>query len=179
MPQDKNFASELHASLGIVPDFPKPGIEFFDISPLLRNPKMWKRTITALSEVVASFKPDIIAAIESRGFIFAAPVATELGISMTMLRKPGKLPGDLYVADYGLEYGKDRLTMQKDAIKPGQRVVILDDVLATGGTLSAAGDLIKQAGGEVEGAVCVIHLAGLKGEEKCPFPQKSLLSIQQ
>ncbi|MBF0851833.1 adenine phosphoribosyltransferase [Gluconobacter sp. R75690] len=159
-----------------IPDFPKPGILFYDISTLIRSPDAWQVATARLARVIAAWQPDILAGIESRGFLTAAPLALRLGCGFTMLRKPGKLPGKTISLKYGLEYGEDELHIQADAIKPGQRVVVLDDLLATGGTLAASIDLLRKVGAEVVGASVLIELAGLKGREKLDVPLNALMT---
>ena len=158
-----------------IPDFPKPGILFYDISTLLAEPKAWRHTVYQLAAQVTPQEPDVLAGIESRGFLVAAPLALTLGCSFTMVRKPGKLPGETVSYSYDLEYGSDTLEIQKDAVKPGQRVVILDDLLATGGTLAASIDLFRQVGAEVVGAACIVELTFLNGRDKIDVPFTSLV----
>ena len=162
-----------------VPDFPKPGILFYDISTLLANGKAWQETVRQLTEIVGAQKPDVLAAIESRGFLVAAPLAYTLGCGFTMLRKKGKLPGKTISHSYALEYGSDTVEIQEDAVSPGQRVVIVDDLLATGGTLSAAVELLNKVGAHVTGAACIIELAGLGGRQKVTIPVTSLISYDE
>ncbi|MCZ4279498.1 adenine phosphoribosyltransferase [Kiloniella laminariae] len=149
-----------------VPDYPKPGILFYDISTLLAHPEAWHETIERLAAIIAKEKPDVLAGIESRGFLLAAPLALRLGLGFIMVRKKGKLPGKTIPYSYDLEYGSDTIEIQEDAIKPGQRVVMLDDLLATGGTMEAAVALLRQAGADVRMAACIIELNFLKGREK-------------
>ncbi len=162
-----------------VPDFPKPGILFYDISTLLANGKAWQEAVRQLTKIVAEQKPDVLAAIESRGFLVAAPLAAALGCGFTMLRKKGKLPGETISHTYDLEYGTDTIEIQKDAIAPNQRVVIVDDLLATGGTLAAAVDLLTKVGAHVTGAVCIIELMALGGRKKINIPVTSLISYEE
>ncbi len=159
-----------------VPDFPKPGILFYDIVPLLADADAWQVTIGRLSREVSRMQPDILVGIESRGFLVAAPLAAHLGLGFGLVRKPGKLPGETIGIDYELEYGSDRLEITKNIIKPGMRVVILDDLLATGGTLKATADLIEHVGGVVAGSACIIELKNLGGRSKVDFPCFSLLN---
>ena len=140
-----------------IPDFPIPGILFYDISTLLSNPEAWKFALDELENIVAEWNPDILAGIESRGFLLAAPLAERMGLPMTMIRKKGKLPGDVVSYEYDLEYGTDVIEIQSDAISSGEKVVILDDLLATGGTLEASIHLCKQVGAEVVG-LSLIHI---------------------
>ncbi|WP_215750114.1 MULTISPECIES: adenine phosphoribosyltransferase [unclassified Gluconobacter] len=161
-----------------VPDFPKPGILFYDISTLIRSAEAWQVATGRLARIISAWQPDLLAGIESRGFLTAAPLAQRLGCGFTMLRKPGKLPGETISLKYGLEYGEDELHIQVDAIKPGQRVVVLDDLLATGGTLAASIDLLRKVGAEVVGASVLIELAGLKGRDKLDVPLNALITYE-
>lgn len=161
-----------------IPDFPKPGILFYDISTLLANAQAWQACIKQLSETVGAWKPDVLVGIESRGFLTAAPLAVELGLGFAMVRKQGKLPGDTVSHVYELEYGTDTIEIQSDAIKPGQRVVVLDDLLATGGTMGAAVNLIEKVGGEVVGISCIIELLGLGGRDEIDAPLNSLIQFE-
>ena len=157
-------------------DFPKPGILFYDISTLLRHPDAWQVAMGRLANVVRAYQPDLLAGIESRGFLLTAPLALKLGCGFIMLRKRGKLPGATTGLDYALEYGNDRIEIQKDAIAPGQRVVLLDDLLATGGTMAAALALLREAGAEVPAAAALIELAFLEGRKKLDVPFSALVS---
>ena len=161
-----------------IPDFPKPGILFYDISTLMREPDAWQIAMGRLARQIAPWEPDMLAAVESRGFLTAAPLADRLGCGMLMLRKPGKLPGATISHTYDLEYGSDTLQIQADAIKPGQRVVVMDDLLATGGTLAASIALLRKAGAEVVGASVLVELIGLGGRDKLDTTVTSLLSYE-
>lgn len=158
-----------------IPDFPKPGISFYDISTLLAHPGAWNYCVTQLAEAVAPHKPDLLVGIESRGFLTAAPLALQLGCGFIMVRKKGKLPGETVGFDYDLEYGTDTIEIQADAVRPGQRLVVLDDLLATGGTASAAIKLLSQAGGDVRAAAFIIELSFLKGRDKLDVPISTLI----
>jgi adenine phosphoribosyltransferase len=149
-----------------IPDFPKPGILFRDITPVLQNPALFRAVIDAFEQIYKDRNIDVIAAVESRGFIFAAPLALRLGAGFVPLRKSGKLPYMTYKVHYALEYGIEALEMHVDAIKPGQRVLIMDDLLATGGTAQASARLVLQAGGVIDSFAFVIELTDLKGREK-------------
>ena len=149
-----------------VPDFPKPGIVFKDIAPMLQDGPSLRAVNQALSEQIAALKPDLVAGVESRGFLFAPPVAEALGIGMVMIRKPGKLPFTTVRQEYALEYGTDVIEMHVEAVSPGQRVVIVDDVLATGGTAAAAGALVASQGAVVVGYAFAVELAFLAGRER-------------
>ena len=159
-----------------IPDFPIPGILFYDISTVLSNPKAWSYTLNELEKIVSEWKPDILAGIESRGFLLSSALADRMNIPMTMIRKKGKLPGEVISHEYELEYGTDTIEIQSDAIKPGQRVVILDDLLATGGTLAASGELLNSVGADIIGCAVIIELDSLKGKENLSFSLKSLVS---
>lgn len=161
-----------------VPDFPKPGILFYDISTLLRNADAWQVAMGRLANRVRSYHPTVIAGIESRGFLLAAPLALKLGCGFVMLRKRGKLPGPTVGLDYALEYGTDRIEIQADAIQPGARVVVVDDLLATGGTLAAGIALLKQVGGDVVAATVIIELLFLQGRHKLDVPVEALVQYE-
>ena len=159
-----------------IPDFPKPGILFYDISTLLRHPDAWQVAMGRIANVVRAYNPDVIAGIESRGFLLAAPLALKLGCGFIMLRKRGKLPGEVISLDYALEYGTDRIEIQADAIQPGQRGVVVDDLLATGGTLAAGIRLLRQVGATVPAAATLIELSFLNGRQKLDVPVETLVS---
>src|SRR5689334_15756296 len=135
---------DLKAHIRHVPDFPKPGILFYDISTLLAHPAAWKVCVERMRDAVAPQRPDLLVGIESRGFLVAAPLAYVLGCGFIMVRKRGKLPGGTIKHTYELEYGTDTIEIQSDAIAPGQRVIVADDLLATGGTMRAAIDLVRK-----------------------------------
>ena len=166
---------DLRAHIRGIPNFPKPGILFYDISTLLRHGPAWRSAMAGLARLIRPYRPGILAGIESRGFLVAAPLALELGLGFVMLRKRGKLPGATIGLDYALEYGTDRLEMQTDAITPGQRVVLLDDLLATGGTMAAGIALLRQAGAEVPAAAALIELRFLGGRGRLDVPFEALL----
>ena len=149
-----------------VPDFPKPGILFYDVTTLLREPEGFRIAIDAMAEPYRDRRIDVVVGIESRGFILGAAVADRLGAGFVPVRKLGKLPASTVRATYELEYGTDSLEMHSDAIDPGQRVLIVDDLLATGGTAKATVGLVKGVGGQVEGVAFLIELAGLNGRAK-------------
>jgi adenine phosphoribosyltransferase len=159
-----------------IPDFPKPGIFFYDVSTLLAHPDAWQVAMGRMARKVRDFHPDVLAGVESRGFLVAAPLALKLGCGFVMLRKKGKLPGKTIRHEYALEYGTDTIEIQEDAIQPGQRVVILDDLLATGGTMVAGINLLRKVGGNVTGAASIIELEFLKGRDKLDVPFQSLVS---
>ena len=160
-----------------VPNFPKPGIMFYDISPLLANGPVWQMTIKTLAKHIKPYNPDLIIGIESRGFLLAAPLAFHMGIGFAMIRKSGKLPGKTLKFDYGLEYGQATLELQQNVIKQGEKIVVVDDVLATGGTINAAIQLLEQAGAKVTCTAFLIELLALKGAEKIRADKKSLIQI--
>lgn len=149
-----------------VPDFPKAGILFFDVTTLLRDREGFRVTIDAMSKPYQTRGIDVVVGIESRGFILGAAVADRLGVGFVPVRKVGKLPAATIRASYDLEYGSDSLEMHRDAIEPDQRVLIVDDLLATGGTAKAAVGLVKQLGGIVSGLVFLIELVDLNGRAK-------------
>ena len=162
-----------------VPDFPKPGILFYDISTLLAHPAAWKVTVERLAEAIRPFKPDLLAGIESRGFLTAAPLALELGLGFIMIRKKGKLPGPTVPYTYDLEYGTDTVEIQEGAVPAGARVVILDDLLATGGTLNASVALLRKVGAEVTGGACIMELSFLQGRGKLDIPFESIIQYNE
>ena len=151
-----------------VPDFPKAGILFYDITTLLREPKGFEATIDRLSAPYEKDSIDLVVGIESRGFILGSGVAQRLGAGFIPIRKPGKLPSHRIKETYELEYGTDALEIHADAVQSGQRVLIVDDVLATGGTASAAARLVRQLGGDLHGLAFLIELLFLKGQSKLP-----------
>ena len=158
-----------------IPDFPKPGILFYDISTLLAHPKAWHETIEQMAAAIRKHQPDVLAGIESRGFLLAAPLALALGTGFVMLRKQGKLPGITVRHTYALEYGTDTIEIQADALEPGKRVVLVDDLLATGGTMAAAITLLEQVGAVVPSAACIIELSFLDGRKRLSVPVEALL----
>jgi adenine phosphoribosyltransferase len=167
---------DLKAHIRGIPDFPKPGILFYDISTLLRDADAWQVAMGRMARAVRQHQPDLIAGIESRGFLVAAPLALKLGCGFIMVRKPGKLPGPTIGHDYALEYGTDRLEVQKDAVHPGQRVVVVDDLLATGGTMVAAIELLQKIGAVVPAAAALIELTFLNGRSRVPVPVDTLMA---
>ncbi len=158
-----------------IPDFPKPGILFYDISTLLRHGAAWRFTVDALAEAIAPFEPELLAGIESRGFLVAAPLAVRLGCGFVMVRKQEKLPGTTLAHTYALEYGTDTIEIQADAVRPGQRVVVVDDLLATGGTMAAGIALLRKLDAQVTGAACIMELAALGGRGRVTVPLASLV----
>ncbi len=170
---------DLKDHIRAIPDFPKPGILFYDISTLLAHPDSWQVAMGRMAASVRDYNPDILAGIESRGFLMAAPLALKLGCGFAMVRKKGKLPGKTISFAYDLEYGTDTIEVQADCVEPGQKVVVLDDLLATGGTMTASIKLFRQAGAEVEGAACLIELAFLNGRDKLDVPFTALVSYDE
>lgn len=173
--QDWNVM-DLKNHIRSIPNFPVEGILFYDIATLLREPAAMKHCLDAFETVLKSWEPDVIAGVESRGFLFATPLAERLNLPMMMIRKAGKLPGATRSLTYGLEYGTDTIEIQADALQPGQRVVILDDLLATGGTLAASVTLCQQAGAEVVGCGVVIDLTFLNGRAAVAAPVHALVA---
>lgn len=171
--------NELKRHIRGIPDFPKPGILFYDISTLLRHGPAWKAAMAAMAARITPYQPQILAGIESRGFLLAAPLALELGLGFIMLRKPRKLPGPTIGLDYALEYGSDRIEMQADAVTPGQRVILLDDLLATGGTMLAGLGLLRQAGAMVPAVAVMIELSFLGGRDRLDVPVETLVTYDE
>lgn len=169
---------DLKAHIRGIPDFPKPGILFYDISTLLRHGPAWRAAVARLADAIRPHKPDVLAGIESRGFLVAAPLALELGLGFVMIRKPGKLPGLTIGLNYALEYGTDRVEMQADAVSKGARVVVLDDLLATGGTMAASINLLRQAGAVVPCAAALIELSFLEGRKRLDVPVETLVRYE-
>ena len=160
-----------------IPDFPKPGILFRDITPLLGNPAAFREAIGRFADRFRSEKIDSIVAAEARGFIFAAPLAIELGAAFVPVRKPGKLPYDTHSYSYDLEYGSDTLEMHTDAVGHGERVLVLDDLLATGGTVDACCRLLEKSNATIVACAFAIELAGLQGRERLSkYPIFSLVT---
>jgi len=166
---------DLKKHIRSIPDFPKPGILFYDISTLLAHPKAWHTAIERLADLIRPHKPDVLAGIESRGFLLAAPLALALGTGFIMLRKQGKLPGMTVRHTYALEYGTDTIEIQQDAVHKGARVVLVDDLLATGGTMAAAVELLETVGAVVPTAACIIELTFLGGRQKLKPPVETLV----
>lgn len=176
-PVNAIFFMDLAATIREIPDFPKPGILFRDINPLLRNPAALSDVIKRLERVCDEVRPDLIVGIESRGFLVGAPLALHCALGFVPVRKPGKLPGDVIGIDYALEYGSDRLELQQEALTGSPRVLVVDDLLATGGTAAATGSLVLSAGAELVGFAFVIELESLGGRESLPagVPVESLI----
>jgi adenine phosphoribosyltransferase len=162
-----------------IPDFPKPGILFYDISTLLRHADAWQVAMGRMANAVRKYHPDILAGLESRGFLIAAPLALKLGCGFIMLRKRGKLPSETVGLDYALEYGTDRIEVQADAVEPGQRIVIVDDLLATGGTMSAGISLLRKVGAVVPAGAALVERSFLNGRARLDVPFECLVSYDR
>lgn len=160
------MSMDLKQYVTIVPDFPKPGIQFKDITTIMDKGEVYKYATDQIVNYAREKKIDVVVGPEARGFIIGCPVAYALGVGFVPVRKEGKLPREVIRVEYGLEYGKDVLTMHKDAIKPGQRVLITDDLLATGGTIEATIKLVERLGGVVAGIAFLIELTYLEGRER-------------
>lgn len=167
---------ELKDHIAQVPDFPKPGILFYDISTLLAHPPAWREVIHRLTQTIWPYQPDYLAGVESRGFLAGAPAALALNCGLIMIRKSGKLPGATISHTYELEYGSDTLEIQQSALVPGKRVVVIDDLLATGGTLQAAIELIRKADGIVPAAATIVELTFLGGRQRVDVPVEALVA---
>ena len=159
-----------------IPNFPKPGIFFYDISTLLAHPEAWSACIEKLAHIIAPQKPDLLVGIESRGFLFSTLLAYRIGVGSVMIRKSGKLPGVLIKKNYALEYGETTLELQKESQLIGKSIILLDDLLATGGTIGAAKSLLEQCGAVVVACAVVVELRALKGRENVGLPVISLQS---
>ena len=169
---------DLRSSIRTIPDYPKPGIMFRDITTLLSDARAFRQAVDELVQPLAGMKIDKVAGIEARGFILAAPVAIALGAGFVPVRKQGKLPGPTYAQSYDLEYGSATIEVHQDAFAPGERVLIVDDVLATGGTGAATAELVRKAGAEVTGIAVILELSFLHGRPRLPdVPIRSLLVV--
>ena len=167
---------DLKKSIRIIPDFPKPGIQFIDITTLLKDGKAMKYAFDQMAALVGHLDVDLLVGPEARGFLIGAPLAYKLGVGFVPVRKSGKLPGEVIEATYQLEYGVDTLQIHKDAISPGAKVLVIDDLLATGGTVWSTADLVRTLGGEVVGFAFLVELKNLLGREKLGgYPVLSLL----
>lgn len=170
--------TDIKNKIRTVPDFPKPGIMFRDITTLLQDAAAYRETIELLYQKFTDRKIDYIAAIESRGYLFGAPLALKLGAGLALIRKPGKLPAETLREEYALEYGSDAVEIHKDAIEPGKNVLIIDDLLATGGTAAAACRLIQRLNARITAAAFIIELKGLNGREILPADTEIFSLIQ-
>lgn len=167
----------LKALIRDVPDFPMPGILFRDVTPLLRDPAGLRQVVDAFAERYRDGRIDLVAGIESRGFLFGAPLALALGVGFVPIRKLGKLPAECISREYALEYGTNALEMHRDAVRPGERVLLIDDLLATGGTARAAAELVTELGGQIAEVAFVIELAFLNGRAALPnYPIHALMA---
>lgn len=170
--------TDIKNKIRAVPDFPKPGIMFRDITTLLQDAAAYRETIELLYQKFKDRKIDYIAALESRGYLFGAPLALKLGAGLALIRKPGKLPAETLREEYALEYGNDAVEIHKDAIEPGKNVLIIDDLLATGGTAAAACRLIQRLNARITAAAFIIELKGLNGREILPADTEIFSLIQ-
>lgn len=170
--------TDIKNKIRAVPDFPKPGIMFRDITTLLQDAAAYRETIELLYQKFKDRKIDYVAAIESRGYLFGAPLALKLGAGLALIRKPGKLPAETLREEYALEYGTDAVEIHKDAIEPGKSVLIIDDLLATGGTAAAACRLIQRLNARIAAAAFIIELKGLNGREILPADTEVFSLIQ-
>jgi adenine phosphoribosyltransferase len=159
-------AEDLRAKIREIPDFPKPGILFYDITTLLKDPASYRESIDLMVEPYMNEKIDAIVGMESRGFIFSGPIAYKLDAGFIPVRKLGKLPAETMSVEYALEYGSNTLQIHKDAIKPGQRILIVDDLLATGGTVRGTIELVERLKGDIVGLAFLVELSALKGRER-------------
>lgn len=157
---------DLKSYIRDIPDFPKPGILFRDITPLLSDPAAFRASIKQLADHYRHYEVDVIVAAEARGFIFAAPLALELNVGFVPVRKPGKLPSETHSLSYDLEYGSDTLEMHTDGVKPGQKVLVVDDLLATGGTVEVCCQLVEKVGATVVSCAFLIELVALGGANR-------------
>jgi adenine phosphoribosyltransferase len=171
-------AYDLKQHIREVPDFPKPGILFYDIVTLLAHGPAWQETMSRLTAEVAKDKPDVLLGIESRGFLVAAPLAAAPGLGVIMVRKKGKLPGKTAAHSYALEYGTDTIEIQEGVLQPGQRAVMVDDLLATGGTAAAAIVLAQRMGAHITRAAFIIELAFLNGRARLDVPVVRLVTYE-
>ncbi len=161
-----SLMQELSSVIRDIPDFPKKGIMFKDITPLLKDPRKYRQAIDGLAASLKPYQPEAIVSMEARGFLFGAALAYALGIGFVPVRKKGKLPSKTYGVEYALEYGKDTLEIHVDALTPGEKCVVVDDVLATGGTAAAVAELVSKAGGKVTAFGFLIELSFLDGRKK-------------
>ena len=160
------LSEALKQTIRTIPDFPKPGIMFRDITTILQTPEVFRACVQDMEQQVRAVGADVIVGIESRGFLFGAPIAVDLGLPMVLARKPGKLPYKTRSVEYELEYGTDRVEMHTDSFEPGARVVVVDDLLATGGTAGAVAKLVRELGGQVVGLLFVVELPALGGRAR-------------
>ncbi|BAS28463.1 adenine phosphoribosyltransferase [Limnochorda pilosa] len=166
---------DLKRMIRVIPDFPQPGISFKDITTVLKDPDGLRFTVQEMARRFRDRGVDLIVGVESRGFLIGAPLAYELGTGFVLVRKPGKLPAATLRVEYEKEYGTDALEIHRDAVQPGQRVLLVDDLLATGGTIAAAARLVEELGGVIAGFAFMIELAGLKGRDR--LGDREILSL--
>ncbi|MCO4748254.1 MAG: adenine phosphoribosyltransferase [Proteobacteria bacterium] len=169
------LAKDVAFAIRDIPDFPKPGVLFKDITPVLADPALYGRVVDWFAEGVSAAEPNYVVAMESRGFLFGAPLVSRLGVGFLPARKPGKLPYETIGADYELEYASGRLEMHTDILRAGDKVVIVDDLLATGGTARATIDIVRRLGAEVVGCHFMVELDFLGGREQIDVPIRSLV----
>ena len=169
---------DLKQKIRTIPDFPEPGILFRDITTLLSDAEALNETIERFAEHYKNEKIDVVVGVESRGFIIGTPLAIRMGLGFIPIRKAGKLPGPTHGVDYDLEYGKDRVEVHQDAIPEGSRVLLVDDLIATGGTIEGSARLVKKVGGVIVGYAFVIELTDLKGRERLQEPVFSLIEFE-
>lgn len=168
---------DLKALIREIPDFPKPGVSFKDITPVFADGKALRYAVRALADAFRDQRPELVVGVESRGFLLGTPLAYELGVGFVLVRKPGKLPRGTLRVDYELEYGTGSLEIHDDAIRPGQRVLIADDLLATGGTVEATARLVKQLGGDIIGFGFLVELDFLRGRERLGGDAVNVVSL--
>ena len=174
-----NDAKRFREKIRVIEDFPQPGVSFKDITTLLKEGPLYRQAIDEMAAYVRRLNADVVVGPEARGFVIGAPVAYALGLGFVPIRKAGKLPAETIEVSYDLEYGNDRLGIHRDAIQPGQRVVIVDDLLATGGTISTAIQLVEQLQGEIVGLAFLIELCYLNGRQKLAgYPVYSLVQYE-
>lgn len=170
---------DLKEKLRVIPDFPKPGINFIDITTLLKDGEAMKEAFSQMKDMLRGIEADVLVGPEARGFLIGAPLALQMGAGFVPVRKSGKLPGEVLEASYELEYGHDTLQIHKDAIKPGDKVLVVDDLLATGGTVWSTAELVRQLGGEIVGFAFLVELSFLKGREKLgDYPVHALIKYE-
>ncbi len=166
---------DLSSVVTTYPDFPRKGVNFYDITTLFRDPEVFSLTIARMARLADAFRPDRLFAIDSKGFLFAAPIAAHLGIGLSLIRKACKLPGETLRHSYALEYGTDEIECRRGDFDENERLVVLDDVLATGGTMEAGVTLLQKMGGNVVGAVAALEIGDLHGREKLAVPFSAML----
>lgn len=171
----KDLVAEIEAHVREVKDFPKQGIIFRDITPLLKSPRVWRSTVAELSLMASSMKPTIIACIEARGFVIGVALAQEMSLPLILIRKAGKLPPPVEGGDYGLEYGSDRLEISTGCVTPDDKVLVVDDVLATGGTAELAASLVTKQSADVVGFLFLLEIVPLHGRSRLTGPVSTLL----